>query len=132
MPPKRPAASSAGQPAHSSAEHLPASVSTASFRAARLFQPVESGVSAAQPDLSQVYTCHAYNTGWNYTDKGRTTQRLCEEVVRLWRVHAFDAIGLSEIFDIDYPSTQLAQIDARRRDILAAVTTQLRLVSSVA
>ena len=99
-------------------------MATTSFSAGRLFETEESGVSAAQPDLSQVYTFHAYNLGWNYTDNRRTTQWLCEEVVRRWRGHAFAAIGLSEVFEIDYPSTQLAQVDERRRGILAEVTTQ--------
>ena len=71
---KRPAASGAGQPAHISAEHLPS--------VGRLFEPMDSGVSAAQPDLSLVYTFHAYTVGRVLLTK-HTTKWLCGEVVRL-------------------------------------------------
>ena len=55
--------------------------------------------SAVQPTF---YVFDAYNVGWNLKDRKRTAERLGQELVKLWHDHEFHAIGLSEIFEIEY------------------------------
>ena len=123
MEPKAAEGSSAEQPATSSAGRLYEPVAAATRSAE---QPASSTAeqaatsqaatsSAEQPALSQVYKFHGYNLGWNYTDKQRSAQWLSEELVRLWNEHGFHAIGLSEVFEIEYPRTTLLEVDARRQ-----------------
>ena len=72
--------------------------------------------SAAQPAMSQAYRIAAYNVGWNITSKKHSAGWLSEELVGLWREHKFHAIGISEIFEVDYPREERAAVDGRRRE----------------
>ena len=83
--------------------------------------------SAAQP---MFYVFDAYNVGWNLTDKKRTPQLLAEELVAVWRHHPFHAIGLSEIFEIEYKDEALkAQAQTRREGIRDVLLKTLGKVS---
>ena len=55
--------------------------------------------SAAQP---RSYVFDAYNVGWSLGDKMKTPEVLGKELVDLWHHHKFHAIGLSEIYEIEY------------------------------
>ena len=83
--------------------------------------------SAAQP---MSYVFDAYNVGWSFTDKKRTPQRLAEELVEVWLDHHYHAIGLSEIFEIEYKDEALkAQAETRREGIRDVLLETLGKVS---
>ena len=67
-------------------------------------QPSLVSDSAVQPTI---YVFDAYNVGWSLSDKKRTAELLGEELVELWRHHKFHAIGLSEIFEIEYKDEKI-------------------------
>ena len=69
---------------------------------------------AEQPASSPVYSFHAYNVGWNITDSQREAWRLGTEVVRDWEENKFHAIGISEVFEIDYTFDEIKNADHRR------------------
>ena len=83
--------------------------------------------SAAQP---RSYVFDAYNVGWSLTDKRRTPEHLGEELVQLWCDHHFHAIGLSEIFEIEYKDEAVrAQVKTRREGIRDVLLETLGKVS---
>ena len=94
-----------------------------------VLEPAEPN-SAEQPVMSRVYKFDAYNLGWNITDKERSARWLGEELVQLWRNHQFDAIGLSEIFEVDYPKGKLEEVNATRREILSELLARLNADAS--
>ena len=77
------------------------------------------------------YVFDAYNVGWNLTDKKRTPQRLAEELVEVWcDHHQFHAIGLSEVFEIEYKDEALsAQVKTKREGIRDVLLETLGKVS---
>ena len=91
--------------------------------------PVEHG-SAEYPRMSRVYKFDAYNLGWQITDLKRSAQWLGEELVQLWRQHQFDGIGISEVFEVDYPPGKLGEVNARRQEILLEVLGRLNADAS--
>ena len=106
------AGSRAAQPASSNAEQL-------------FSEELPSPSSAEQPASCSVYSFHAYNVGWNFGDKQRTADSLGEELVRHWCEHQFNAIGISEVFEVAYPPHRLVEVDARRKEILSSLVEQL-------
>ena len=86
---------------------------------------LHSPSSAGQPSSSLVYSFHAYNVGWNFTDKKRTAQWLGKELVQHWHEHGFNAIGISEVFEIEYAAPQKLHVDVCRKEILASLLKQL-------
>ena len=91
--------------------------------------PVEHG-SAEYPRMSRVYRFDAYNLGWQLTDKQRSAKLLGEELLQLWRQHQFDGIGISEVFEVDYPAVSLGKVNARRQEILREVLERLNADAS--
>ena len=88
--------------------------------------------SAHDHDFSRIYSFHSYNVGWNYSDKTRSEHWLGGEIVRLYREHGFDAIGISEIFEVEYDASKLKEVDERRGKILDSLLEALRAASSSA
>ena len=76
--------------------------------------------------MSEAYRIAAYNVGWNITDKKRSAGLFSEDLVGVWRERQFHAIGISEIFEVDYPAVRRAGADERRRGILAEFLNDLR------
>ena len=83
---------------------------------------------AAQPAM---YVFDAYNVGWSLTDKKRTPALLGDELIRLWREHAYHAIGLSEIFEIEYPPDQLPHVREKRETICKVLLRMLTEASNL-
>ena len=48
--------------------------------------------------------------------------------MRVWREPSFHAIGVSEVFEIDYPAQTVVQIKARRQEILDEVVAAFNAV----
>ena len=91
--------------------------------------PVEHG-SAEYRGMSRVYKLDAYTLGWQITDLQRSAQWLAEELVQLWRQHQFDGIGISEVFEVDYPRAKLEEVNAKRQEILLDVLGRLNADAS--
>ena len=124
MSPKCSAARSAQPPAASSAAQ------PATNSAGRLYDSPKAHITE-KPALSGIYKIHAYNVGWLYADKKRTAEQLSREVSRLWVDHRFHAIGISEVFEIDYSNKLLLEkVNVRRQEILSEVLTKLKAVAS--
>ena len=99
---------------------------TSTQTAEQLFsEELPSPSNAEQPASCSVYSFHAYNVGWNFTDKQRTADWLGNELVRHWREHGFNAIGISEVFEVTYAARQLVAVDARREEILSSLVEHL-------
>lgn len=86
---------------------FPRAATMASSRSLAVFSRLNASLlrdvhSAEQP----VYRFAAYNVGWNYNDKKRSAEWLSDEIVKVWQEHSFHAIGISEIFEVDYPEDQ--------------------------
>ena len=84
--------------------------------------------SSRQPDMTRMYRFAAYNVGWIITDKGRSAARLADELVEVWRAHNFHAMGVSEVFEVDYPAATLDQVNARRQAILDEVVAAFKAI----
>ena len=82
------------------------------------------------PRMSRVYKFDASNLGWNITDKKRSAHWLGEELVQLWRHHQFHGIGISEVFEVDYPRAKLEEVNAMRQKILLEVLAKLNADAS--
>ena len=80
---------------------------------------------AEQPASSPMYGFHAYNVGWNFTDKKRDHWWLGTELVRDWKEKKIHAIGISEVFEVDYPADEVKNVDDRRQDILKNLVKRL-------
>ena len=79
-------------------------------------------VSSSQQSAStKVYKFASYNIGWNITDKSRSATRLANELLEVWWRHSFHAIGLSEVFEVDYPPQTLVAVNAQRQAILNVI-----------
>ena len=63
----------------------------------------------------------AYNVGWNLQDRKRTAERLGQELVKLWHDHEFHAIGLSEIFEIEYKDETIRNDVMMKREYIRDV-----------
>ena len=77
--------------------------------------------SSQQSALTKVYKFASYNIGWNITDKSRSATRLANELLEVWRRHSFHAIGVSEVFEVDYPAQTLVAVNAQRQAILDVI-----------
>ena len=80
---------------------------------------------AEQPASSPVYSFHAYNVRWNINDKQREAWWLRSQVVRDWKENKFHAIGISEVFEIDYTSDEIKNVDHCRQGILKGLVKRL-------
>ena len=90
-------------------------------------QPSLVSDSAVQPTF---YVFDACNVAWSLSDKKRTAVLLGQELVKLWHHHKFHAIGLSEIFEIEYKDEALrAQVETRREGIRDVLLETLGKVS---
>jgi hypothetical protein len=45
--------------------------------------------------------------------------------MKLWSEIGFHAIGISEVFEVEYPQGILEEVDARRQEILSSLLAQL-------
>ena len=82
-------------------------------------------VCAVQPEFN---VFDAYNVGWSLSDKKRTARRLGEELVELWHDHEFHAMGLSEIYEVEYKDAatrnEVMIKRERIRDVLLGMLTK--------
>ena len=93
-------------------------------------QPAQQTAASFWPDkgrtdvhgeaFSRIYSFHAYNVGWNWTDKGRDEEWLGREISKLYEQYNFDAVGISEIFEVEYGDDENMnrQVEKRRKQIL--------------
>ena len=79
--------------------------------------------------FSRIYSFHAYNVGWNYTDKNRSEKWLADEIVRLYQENGFDAIGISEIFEVEYDDDAAKKKSVEER-LLGVICTALPISSN--
>ena len=90
-----------------------------------MMQPSLVSDSAVQPTI---YVFDAYNVGWSLSDKKRTAERLGQELVQLWHDHEFHAMGLSEIYEVEYKDEATSnQVQTKResiRDVLLGMLTK--------
>ena len=68
---------------------------------------------AAQPAPRPVFGFSAYNVGWQFNDKKRDAWWLGAELVRHWHESNFHAIGISEVFEVEYPAADIGNVDER-------------------
>ena len=116
--------SSVEQPAESNARSMDSAASTRLLRCAGCAFVVDPD-DAEQPASSPVYSFHAYNVGWNNTDSKREVWWLGAELVRDWKENKFHAIGISEVFEADYPGNEIEKVDHRRQSILEGLVERL-------
>ena len=82
----------------------------------------------------RVYCFDAYNVGWNYADRKRDEKWLADEICTLYREDSFDAIGISEIFEVEYDSHpgMTKPVEQRRARILDCLLQSLSNQRSIA
>ena len=105
-------------------------------------QPAQQTAASFWPDkgrtdvhgeaFSRIYSFHAYNVGWNWTDKGRNEEWLGREISTLYEEYNFDAVGISEIFEVEYGDDENMnrQVEERRKRILDFLVHALAGASS--
>ena len=116
--------SSVEQPAESNARSMDSAAWPRLLRCAGCAFVVDPD-DAEQPASSPVYSFHAYNVGWNITDKERDAWWLGTEVVRDWKENKFHAIGISEVFEVEYLADEIEKVDHRRQSILEGLVKRL-------
>ena len=72
-----------------------------------------------------MYGLHAYNAGWNITDKTRDNWLLGINVFRDCKEKQLHAICISEVFEVEYPADEVKKVDERRQDILKFLSKRL-------
>ena len=84
--------------------------------------------------FSRIYSFHAYNVGWNWTDKKRNEEWLGREISKLYEQYNFDAVGISEIFEVEYGDDENMnrRVEKRREQILTFLLHALAAASSSA
>ena len=118
--------SSVEQPAESNARSMDSAARPRLLRCAGCVFVVDPD-DAEQPASCPVYSFHAYNVGWNNTDNQRDAWWLGTEVVRGWKEHKFHAIGISEVFEVDYPADEIKKFNDRRQRILEDLVKRLNV-----
>ena len=121
--------------ASSNAAHPPQQTSSAAQPAqqnATSLWPGERRTDVHGEAFSRIYSFHAYNVGWNWTDKGRDEKRLGKEISKLYEECNFDAIGISEIFEVEYDNDveMKDKVEKQRDKILAHLLRALAAASS--
>ena len=83
-------------------------------------RPAKTGASNRSD--TDVFRFASINLGWDFKSQKHTPKWLCSAVKDVIQARALDALGLSEIFEIDFNSDEA---NARKKDILQKILRRL-------